>query len=109
MSSNVVVNVPAKVDTSPIPEFFVEDNASDLMHKIADGYIELAKLRLEYDEKAQQPELQKAYKQVMEHKGFILSQLIVKFYMSAMGAISDLEVVGGTLDESVKLKYSSLP
>jgi len=109
MSSNTVEHFPAKVDTSPIPEFFVDDNASELMHKIADGYIEIAKLRLEYDEKAQQPELQKAYKQVLEHKGFLLSQLVVKFYVSAMGAISDLEVVGGTVEDSVKLKYSSLP
>jgi hypothetical protein len=106
MSSNTVIN-PS--DTSPVPEFFVDDNASELMNRIADGYIELAKLRIEYDDKKQQPELQLAYKQVLEHKGYLLSQLVVKFYMSAMGAISDLEVVGGTVAESVKLKYSSLP
>ena len=97
----------SSTNSVPSAEFFVDDHATTLMSEIADGYIELAKLRMEYDQKYQNPELQTAYKQIMEHKGFLLSQLVVKFYSGAMGAISDLEVVTGA-EQTVKLKYSPL-
>ena len=74
-----------------------------------DGYIELTKLRIEYEKKIQSPELQKAYKTVIEHRGFLLSQDMVLFYLSLMEAITELEFKDAedpTLN--LKLKYTPL-
>jgi hypothetical protein len=99
---------------APIPEFLTP-NANDtvpaevLLNRIADDYIELTKLRIEYEKKLQSPDLQKAYKFVVEHKGFLLSQLMVEFYMSLMNAITELEFTDKedpTLN--LKLKYTPL-
>jgi hypothetical protein len=98
----------------PISEFFTPDTtdslpAQVLLTRIVEDYIELAKLRNEYEDKLQTPDLQKAYKAVLEHKGFLLSQLMVQFYMSSMKAVSELEYVDTDTDVAVKLKYSHLP
>jgi len=98
----------------PIAEFLTPDcndtvPAQVLLTRIAEDYIELAKLRNEYEKKIQMPDLQKAYKVVLEHKGFLLSQLMVQFYTSSMKAISELEYVNVDTELEVKLKYSPLP
>ena len=98
----------------PISEFFTPDTtdslpAQTLLTRIVEDYIELAKLRVEYEAKIQMPDLQKAYKAVLEHKGYLLSQLMVQFYTSSMKAVSELEYVNVDTDLEVKLKYSPLP
>ena len=98
----------------PIAEFLTPDcndtvPAQVLLTRIVEDYIELAKLRNEYEKKIQMPDLQKAYKVVLEHKGFLLSQLMVQFYMSSMKAITELEYVNVDTELEVKLKYSPLP
>jgi hypothetical protein len=98
----------------PIAEFLTPDcndtvPAQVLLTRIVEDYIELAKLRNEYEKKIQMPDLQKAYKAILEHKGFLLSQLMVQFYMSSMKAITELEYVNVDTELEVKLKYSPLP
>ena len=98
----------------PIAEFLTPNanntvQAEVLLTSIMDGYIELTKLRIEYEKKIQSPELQKAYKTVIEHRGFLLSQDMVLFYLSLMEAITELEfkdVEDPTLN--LKLKYTPL-
>jgi len=102
------------MSASAVPEFLTPntDNAvpaEALLTSIMDGYIELTKLVIEYERKLESPDLQKAYKTVIEHRGFLLSQEMVKFYHSLMGAITDLEYKDEADPKlNLKLKYTSL-
>jgi len=102
------------MSATAVPEFLTP-NANDtvpaekLLTSIMDGYIELTKLVFEYERKLDSPDLQKAYKTVIEHRGFLLSQEMVQFYHSLMGAITELEYKDKedpTLN--LKLKYTPL-
>jgi hypothetical protein len=100
-----------KID--PIQEFLTPDNndsvpASVLLNSIMDDYLELVKLMHEYGKKVEMPELQSAYKKVMEHKGFLISQSMTKFYLSMLHAITEMEYKSDDNNLAVKLKYSHL-
>jgi hypothetical protein len=97
----------------PIAEFLTPNanntvHAEVLLNGIADAYVELTRLRIEYEKKLQSPDLQKAYKTVIEHRGFLLSQDMVLFYHSLMLAITELEFKD-TEDPTLNLKLKYTP
>jgi len=99
--------------TDPIAEFLTP-NANDtvpaqvLLTRIVDDYIELVKLRNEYEKTIQTPDLQKAYKIVLEYKGSLLSQSMALFYTSSLNAITELEYANTDTELAIKLKYTPL-
>jgi hypothetical protein len=100
-----------KID--PISEFLTPDSndvvpASTLLNSIMDDYIELVKLTNTYERNIQTPNLQKALKVVMEHKGFLLSQSMTLFYLSMLEAITEMEYKSNEQELATKLKYSHL-
>jgi len=44
----------------------------------------------------------------MEHKGFLISQSMTKFYLSMLHAITEMEYKSDDNNLAVKLKYSHL-
>lgn len=63
------------------------------------GYIAVA------EEARQEPEIQEAYKTIIAHKGWLVSNKIVKMYQSMMCAVGELE----TVEPYTKMAFSPYP
>lgn len=89
----------------PIPEFFRSDNPERMLGEVRRAFCELQKLYQDAEKANQEPEIQEAYKTIISHKGWLLSNLIIKMYQSMMSAVAELEEV----QPYTKMAFSPYP
>lgn len=88
-----------------IPEFFKLNAPENMLSEIRGLICELQRLYRDAEEARQEPEIQEAYKTIIAHKGWLVSNKIVKMYQSMMCAVGELE----TVEPYTKMAFSPYP
>ena len=88
-----------------LPDFFRSDKPERSLAEIRCIVAELQRLYEDADKAVQEPEIREAYKTIISHKGWLVSQKIIQLFQNLMSGVSELEEV----EPYSKVAYSPYP